>query len=331
MASDTHSGALGLRTGDTVEVRSRSEILATLDAQGCLESLPFMPEMLAHCGGRFRVYKRADKTCDTITGAWTTRRMTGTVHLDGLRCDGHAHAGCQAFCLLFWKEAWLKRVASDDHSAQGRPSADAGATDRPVCTVQTLHDATIASGAVGGVDTVFRCQSTELVRATTPMSTWDPHQYVRDLRSGNVSLGRFLKVFVLNVFNAVQRRRGRPTVPDVRGTLKKTPADVLNLQAGELVRVKSRGDIVQTLDTRSRNRGLSFDPEMVRYCGKTFRVLARADRVIDEKTGRMVQMPNDCIVLEGATCVGDVSAGRLFCPRNIYPFWREIWLERVQP
>jgi hypothetical protein len=33
--------------------------------------------------------------------------MTDTVHLSDLRCDGSAHAGCQAGCLLFWKEAWL--------------------------------------------------------------------------------------------------------------------------------------------------------------------------------------------------------------------------------
>ena len=65
---------LNLMPGEWVEVRSADEILTTLDADGCLESLPFMPEMLAFCGKRFRVYKRADKTCDTI-GPWTLRRL----------------------------------------------------------------------------------------------------------------------------------------------------------------------------------------------------------------------------------------------------------------
>ena len=46
-----------LRVGDIVEVRSEAEILATLDENGRLESLPFMPEMLALCGRRFRVDK----------------------------------------------------------------------------------------------------------------------------------------------------------------------------------------------------------------------------------------------------------------------------------
>ena len=57
---------LDLRPGDWVEVRSEQEILATLDERGTLSGLVFMPEMLAQCGRRMQVFKRADKTCDTI-------------------------------------------------------------------------------------------------------------------------------------------------------------------------------------------------------------------------------------------------------------------------
>ena len=71
---------LDLRPGEWVEVRSEAEILATLDERGTLDEMPFMPEMLAHCGQRYQVFKRADKTCDTVT--WTgLRRMERTVHL----------------------------------------------------------------------------------------------------------------------------------------------------------------------------------------------------------------------------------------------------------
>ena len=98
-----------LRVGDFVEVRSEQEILATLDETGAIDGLPFMPEMLEFCGKRFRVEKRADKTCNTIT-IMESRRLYDTVHLEDLRCSGQAHAGCQAQCYLFWKEAWLKRV-----------------------------------------------------------------------------------------------------------------------------------------------------------------------------------------------------------------------------
>ena len=92
-----------------VEVRSEEEILRTLDADGKLDGLPFMPEMLSFCGQRYRVRARAHKACDTID--WQQfRRMESAVHLEELRCDGSAHGGCQAGCLLFWKEAWLRPV-----------------------------------------------------------------------------------------------------------------------------------------------------------------------------------------------------------------------------
>src|SRR6266850_3211640 len=107
------SRSLGLRAGDWVEVRSAEEILATLDEQAGLDALPFMPEMLQYCGKRFRVFKAAHKACDTIkkTG---NRRMENAVHLENLRCDGQEHGGCQARCLLYWKEAWLKPVSRSD-------------------------------------------------------------------------------------------------------------------------------------------------------------------------------------------------------------------------
>ena len=96
-----------LRPGDWVEVRSLEEVLPTLDANGQLEGLPFMPEMLALCGRRFRVSKRAHKTCDPPNGLGGS--MPGTVHLEGARCHGEFHGGCQHLCLMFWKEVWLRR------------------------------------------------------------------------------------------------------------------------------------------------------------------------------------------------------------------------------
>ena len=100
-----------LRAGDWIEVRSKQEILGTLDKQGRLDGMPFMPQMFQYCGKRFKVYKRAHKTCDTIALNWDSpgRSVPDGIHLD-LRCDGKAYGGCQAVCLIFWKEQWLKQV-----------------------------------------------------------------------------------------------------------------------------------------------------------------------------------------------------------------------------
>jgi hypothetical protein len=85
---------MSLRVGDWVQVRSKEEILATLDSGGRLEDLPFMPQMFKYCGRSFKVFKVAHKTCDTVNGTGG-RRLAGGIHLD-IRCDGQAYGGCQA-------------------------------------------------------------------------------------------------------------------------------------------------------------------------------------------------------------------------------------------
>jgi len=44
-----------LRPGDFVEVKAPAEILQTLDGEGTLDQLPFMPEMVEFCGRKFQV------------------------------------------------------------------------------------------------------------------------------------------------------------------------------------------------------------------------------------------------------------------------------------
>jgi hypothetical protein len=339
---------LDLRAGELVEVRSEAEILATLDETGTLDGLPFMPEMLAYCGQQVRVSKRADKTCDTIekTGG---RRMLNTVHLADLRCDGQAHGGCQAECLLFWKETWLKRVpAGRAAPTNGRPAplapaVSAAASPGRACDRSRIVGATRVDDRTA--DPQYRCQATELRRASSPLAWWDVRQYVRDLRSGNVGPGEMLRVFAFSAFkqlvqirgqrllvglyDAVQRRRRGTPYPFKGGALAKTPHATLGLAVGDVVRVKSHDEILATVNADNRNRGLRFDAEMVPYCGRTYRVRSRVERLIDEKTGRMLELPNDCIILDGVVCQSRFSAKRLFCPRSIFPYWREIWLTKV--
>lgn len=328
---------LNLRAGDFVRVRSRDEILAMLDPDGTLDGLPFMPEMEAWCGRVFRVSHRADKTCDTVTFSGQ-RRMRDTVHLEGLRCDGSAHGGCQAGCLTFWKEAWLVRVRDES----GLPAAAAGSAPPAVagCTPDQLRAATRVSPPADGADDaepVYSCQATRLLTASERLRWFDPRQYVREVRSGNVGLWAAILQTLLYLFNNVQnlsrrflperlRLRGGSWYPFVFGRLTKTPRETLDLAAGDRVTVKSHAEIVATLDTQGRNRGMGFDTEMVPYCGRTMTVLRRVERLIDEGTGRMRHLGSDALILDGAFCEGRYHG---MCPREVYPYWREIWLRRA--
>ena len=341
-----HRRGLRLRVGEVVEVRSESEILSTLDSSGALDAMPFMPEMLQYCGKRFRVYKRADKTCDTINYSGS-RRLMNTVHLEGLRCDGQAHGGCQARCLLFWKEAWLKRVNNRRRTRRSEASWRAENVTTGCCTPESLHAATqVEPQPATDADARYRCQATELLRFSSPLPWWDARQYLRDMASGNIAVwdvirAVLLRLFMkslklsayrlqLNLYNRLQKLYGGTPYPFLAGELKRTPKETLGLKPGELVQVKLQEEILQTVDERKRNRGLSFDPEMVPYCGSRRKVLARVERIIDEKTGKMIPLSADCIILENVVCQSRYSNKRLFCPRSLYPFWREIWLKRVE-
>ena len=83
------------------------------------------------------------------------------------------------------------------------------------------------------------------------------------------------------------------------------------------------------MDAACSNRGLKFDAELVPYCGKTYRVQTRVENFIDEKTGRMRHLRTPAVMLEGVYCKAHYCGQRMFCPRSIQIWWREIWLERV--
>jgi hypothetical protein len=294
-----------------------------------LESLPFMPEMLRYCDRTFRVTRRADKTCD---GEAHLRRMADVVHLEDLRCDGSAHGGCQAACLIFWKEAWLERVGPARQDAG--EAASAVRTDQLATAVAVLEPTTRS-----GSESDYRCQATQVVAATTPLGWADVRQYRTDVKNwGLAKVGRGVAVSAFNKLQGLSARRLPPRLrlrdgeryPRFRGRLTGPPPQAdLGLRPGDLVRVKTAEEIAATVsDTEPPAlRGLSFDVEMLRYCGRTARVRARVNKIIDERTGKMIHIKSDCLMLEDFICVADFHR---FCSRGVYVYWREAWLERVE-
>lgn len=328
-----------LSAGDWVEVRSKAEILKTLDKDGKIDGLPFMPEMFAYSGKRFQVSKRAHKTCDTVND-YKGRKMKESVHLDDMRCDGAAHAGCQAGCLIFWKQAWLKPVADATSPAP---------KDEPVASGAGCTEADVTAAVRPGGGPLYACQATLLPAATEPLPWWSPGQYIEDLTSGNIGLLRWLRGMIYmgfqglanigiggptlrNWYDKTAKIRGGFPYPRRKGTIpigQRTPGLELNLKEGEWVRVKSYPEILATLDEANKNRGLYFDGEMVPCCGKTYRVLRVLTKIVNEKNGQLQEFKTPCVILDGGVCEARYSECRLFCPRAIYAYWREIWLERV--
>lgn len=250
---------------------------------------------------------------------------------------------------MFWKEAWLKRIdlkSATPNAAigPGRRSCGAG------CTEDVLHSSIRTGPAAGETEPTYVCQNTQIKHATQPLKWWDLRQYVEDYTSGNVRLSELAGGLFYSVWRTVAEAGigiGSPMrwvydrfalatgntpypvraygVPE--GT--RVPKEQLDLQKGEIVRVKPYEEILKTLDSNYRNRGLYFDAEMVPFTERQYEVDRRQKQIIDEATCKMIRFKTDAIILKDAVCEARFSVCRRFCPRAIYPYWREIWLERV--
>jgi hypothetical protein len=106
------SEVLGLRPGELVEVKSIGEILATLGPDRKCKGLLWMTGMRKYCGKRYRVFKRIENILLESNG--DSRKMTNTVILEGVMCDGAEFGDCDRSCFHFWREAWLKRVEEEN-------------------------------------------------------------------------------------------------------------------------------------------------------------------------------------------------------------------------
>lgn len=295
-----------LLRGQWVEVRSAAEIAATLDAEGRLDGLPFMPEMARFCGRRLKVFRRADKTC--VEG-YGLRRMSDTVLLEESRCDGAAHDGCERNCMMFWKTAWLKPA----DLAPSKPVIGVPANDLPALPTRD-----------GGR---YVCQSTALGEATAPLSKFDLGHLVTDLRRGEITAPRLADIVLRTALNLLRRKLGLSEFEGLRGPGSIRRRGRLNLQAGDWVRVKPAAEIAATLDADGKNLGLAFEPEMSRYAGGVFQVEFPVRKIIQEETGLMSVL-NGTVALRGLACQGICVRN---CPRSNTLYWRESWLERVAP
>lgn len=232
------------------------------------------------------------------------------------------------------------------------PGPGIEAWPKAACTIEDVIAATSSHDKTTNGETRYTCQATELLNYSLPLKlkNWDVRQYVEDYQSKNASLRQLVSVLGPAVLRSLAPprwltrpacwlyRRLRPIhdwLPSPRAGLLRPgepiPDAQLDLQPGEFVRVKSFDQILATINSKNLHRGMYFDVnEMSLYCGRPFRVRARLDKFIDERTGVMKTLKTPAVILEGVTCSGRHSENRWLCPRAILPWWREVWLERIQ-
>lgn len=300
------------RAGEWVEIKGPGEIADTLDGNGAVDGLPFMPEMLAFCGRRFRILRRAEKTCfEAAPGCYQIRefRENDVLLLDGVRCSGADHDGCQRACMIFWKEVWLRRVEPLESQLTSMAPPKYEQLLSPLKTL-SVHGR-------------YFCQSTELGNATKPLTR--PRilmKCLKDIRSGNRGILEMARLVLRPLWRKVMQRFSHR---ELTGTLKRTPVGDLKLQPRDWVEIRSEAEIVQTLNERGCNRGMLCDLGMTQHCGGRYQVRNRLDRMISEPSGEMRQVEST-VILDGLHCLcWNVVGG---CPRADFMYWREVWLKR---
>ena len=107
--------------GQSVRVRSREEIGATLDAWNYRKGCGFMEEMWQYCGTTQRVLKPVQRFLDERD--YRVKKARGIVLLQGVHCQGTIDYGrCDRNCYYFWREEWLVK---DDSPKPSPPQSAA--------------------------------------------------------------------------------------------------------------------------------------------------------------------------------------------------------------
>ena len=274
--------------------------------------------MLAYLGQTLQVTRRVNNVCVQQPDGMYFGKLDGCVLLSGNRCDGQAQGGCQMACPMMWKTSWLESHESnaDRDTGDSFEAAERAALHE----LEELIQKNISTVDPDG-QRLVSCQATELFNIAPRRSQTDVSQYINEINLNRVSVISLASSLCSGLLARVKGQSN-----GIAGTRKTTPVADLNLQPGDRVRVKTKDQIISTLDVNGKNRGLWFDPVMLRYCGQTLNVSARISRIVDERTGKLITMKTPSIVLEDLHCQPE---DRRFCSRLLHLFWREIWLEQV--
>jgi hypothetical protein len=173
------------------------------------------------------------------------------------------------------------------------------------------------------------CQLPGLPRMAEGLAEAEPQPLVYRLKRTlavpwNYTVKRQLKRF----YRIYSKRYTRALHHEAPTAASVPTANLVRLQTGDWVRVRSEAEIRATLDPWKELKGCAFLPYMVDYCETTQRVLQPVERFLDERDYK-VKKARGVVLLEGVICKGTPVFGR--CDRGCHLFWREEWLEKIEP
>jgi dTDP-4-amino-4,6-dideoxygalactose transaminase len=188
-------------------------------------------------------------------------------------------------------------------------------------------DQNVRGAEVGSKSAICQYRYEDIARATSPDS-----RLALPLRRRWWNLRRSVwYVSVIGPFEFASRTVPKTRLGKIAFGARKSPVTSkgggsTSLKAGDWVEVRSSKEIFATLDGQGKLRGLRFTPEMVRFCGRRFRVCKSLNKIIMEATGELRSVKSPTVLLDDVFCDGSAHGG---CDRSCFCFWREEWLRKT--
>ena len=109
---------------------------------------------------------------------------------------------------------------------------------------------------------------------------------------------------------------------------KRKSSSVHQYNVGDVVRIRSKENISETLDYINKLEGCLFMEQMWEYCGDKFPVMKVVNNIFDEHSHKLHKVHSPLYILEGLICEGVVNSFEHRCDHGCYFLWHEGWLEK---
>jgi hypothetical protein len=171
------------------------------------------------------------------------------------------------------------------------------------------------------------CQIPNLRKFAEGKADFEPQPFSKRFKRAlakpwNYHIKRYIKrwyTLFKRWFSKIEQKNNNSVASEVK-------SEVVHLQTGDWVRVRSLEEIQETLNPFKELKGCAFLEDMKQYCGTRQRVFKVMERFLDERDYK-VKKTKGIVLLEGVFCQGTPVFGR--CDRSCLSFWREEWLEKL--
>jgi hypothetical protein len=168
------------------------------------------------------------------------------------------------------------------------------------------------------------CQLCSLPRLAEGRASLPPQPFIRNIkRYLAVPWNNYVKKWLKYTYHAWSERSGPTKAQSVAAGF----APAAPLQAGDWVHVRSREEILSTLDPFHELKRCAFMNGMYQYCGSRQRVFKVMQRFLDERDYKFEKV-RGVVLLENVICQGTPVSS--LCDRSCFFFWREEWLEKIE-